>query len=1007
MDSHRSKLTRSAPLQLAIVFSTLLCVPVLAQQMDWQDTISRLASYYDKQKTPSPAFHQQTEKATKFLSRFPAGEELIFTVNAAGYKRGEVFAISSEQGMKVGLAELSALLNFNINVSSDNTMAKGWFFDTSTDFLLRKSADEQLIIESGGNMITVPPTDYLIDGDILLEVTTFTEAFGLSFEVDESRLVLDVSSPKMFAFESAEARRNRLSGTRFTRAPSVLPEKDRSYSLYTPPLFDAQFSVRTSNSSTFKGYSIASSQDLAYTNTQLYLAGDNEDSLREARITLSRDSQKADVLGLPLTYAAVGDVLPVNTGIGQTTSFGRGIALSNVKTDLADNRLVNFSGVVQAGWDVELYRNGILVANALDIQAGRYEFTDVELLFGNNDFELLFYGPQGQIQRETKSYLVDSNSLQNGQSSFRFSLVDSNETVLGIRESTDDPERQGISAGFVYDRGFSDWYTFGVGATYFSPEEGEKFSTVSLRNNISMGTLGLVNSVVQLNSEDRKNYLVNYRSRFFNNSMSLLWRKDESSISSNQDEISQLDARSQTLSITFNGRIADTFRFPINYETNWSRRWGNQQSENKSFRQSIFANTPVGGINYSFVGATSLLDEDGWNYSSELGYRNRVGRMFARLYASYIHTPESTFDGIGATLSYPFSNQLSGELRYSYSAITDNTSYNARLNWFGDKVTISSYATYTDNNQWSISLLARFGIGLNADQQSFALSPRPITSAGALAVRMYEDKNLNNKYDDGEPLLDRVKVNAAQVSRSATTEDGMAFIERLPKNRRTDIVIDETTLPDFTYTRTDEGFSVTGRPGLLQFADIPVVRAGELDGTVYLTQANGEERALAFVNLQLVNAIGETVATTKSEYDGFYLFEKVLPGKYKLLVDPEDLRRQNAAIDVANYLEVSTKGDIFTNVDVVLRELSFTSGYIAQISEFTSLPFLKIYFGLISKRLPAGIFTDAFYLTNSNTNSYSLSLGYSESSSAIETLCEQIRLHDIDCDVVQVELGKL
>lgn len=1009
-DSHKLRLAWCRLLQSVAMLSVLFCLPVLAQQTHWQDTVSRLANYYEKQSAQPPAYTipQPTDEPSGFLSRFPAGEELIFTVSAAGYNRGELFAVSSDQGMKVGLAELSALLNFNIEVSADNTSAKGWFFDTTTAFSLQQRQDGQLHIKSGDNTIAVAPSDYLIDGDILLEIAVLTEALGLSFEADESRLVLHVSSPRMFAFESAEARRNRLAGRRFTRAPSVLPQKDNGYALYTPPLFDAQLSVRTSDASTYTGYSIAASQDLAYANTQLYLAGDDEDSLREARITLSRDSQNADVLGLPLTYAAIGDVLPVNTGIGQTASFGRGLALSNVKTDLADNRLVNFTGVIQAGWDVELYRNGILVANTLDIQQGRYEFTDIELLYGNNDFELVFYGPQGQIQREEKSYVVDSNSLLQGQSSFRFSVVDSNETVLGIRKVTDDPEQKGITAGFVYDQGISDWYTIGLGGSYFSPDEGDTFSTVSLRNNISMGSFGLLNSVVQINSEQSKNYLVNYRSRFWDNSLSVLWKKDESVISSELDDTLQFDDHAQTVSVTLNGRLADTFKAPVDYESSWSRSWDNQNNESESVRQSLFANTAVGGFNYSFLGyrSNTLLKNSDWAYESELGYRNRFGRVFTRLYTTYIHTPESTFDGAGATLSYPFSNQLSGELRYSYSAVSDTSSYNARLNWFGEKVSVTSYATYSDDDLWSISLLARFGIGLNADKQSVTLSPRPITNGGALAVRLYEDQNMNNKYDNDEPLVNGVTIKAAQVSRSATTEDGMAFLERLPKNRRTDIVIDESTLPDFTYTRTDEGFSVTGRPGLLQFADIPVVRSGELDGTVYLTQTNGEERPLAFVNLLLVNASGETVATTKSEYDGFYLFERILPGNYTLLVDPIDLQRQHAAIDIANRLEVSTKGDVFTNVDVVLRELTKTSGYMAQINTFTSLPFLKIYYSLISKRLPANVFKDAFYLTNSGSTSFSLALGYSDNSAAIEQLCEQIRHHDVDCNVVAVELGQ-
>lgn len=1009
-DGHKKKLTVYRCLTSVSVLSALLSAPTLAQQSTWQDTISRLAHYYNTQSEVSRSSTSGPVAAApeRFLSRFPAGEELIFTVVAAGYNRGEIFAVSSENGMKVGLAELSALLNFNIDVSAEGTSAQGWFFDTSTQFSVHQGDDEKLIIETRDKTITVASEDYTIDGDLLLEVDVLSNALGLMFTADESRLVLNVSSSRVFAFESAEARRKRLAGTRFSRAPSVLPEKNNGYSLYTPPLLDAQLSLRTSNTSTFTGYSIASSQDFAYANTQLYLAGDDEDTLREARVTLSRDSEKADVLGLPLTYAALGDVLPINTGLGQTASFGRGIALSNIKTALADNRLVNFTGVIQAGWDVELYRNGILVANTLDIQEGRYEFTDIELLYGNNDFELVFYGPQGQVQREEKSYVVDSNSLHKGQSSFRFSLVDSNETVLGVRNVTEDATQKGINAGFVYDRGLSDWFTIGLGGNYFDPDEGEAFSSVSLRNNISAGNWGLVNTVVQLNSEQRKNYLVNYRSRFWGNSFSALWRKNETSNLLDQDDNLKLGERTQSIALTLNGRLNDSFFIPLDYESRWARSWNAQSSEVESFRQSLFTNTHIGGINYSFTGTkgNTLYENSDWTYSSELGYRNRFGRIFTRLYSSFIHSPESKINSVGATLSYPFSNQLSGELRYSYSPITNSDSYNARLNWFGEKVTVTSYASYSDDNDWSISLLARFGIGLNADRQSISLTPRPITSNGALAVRLFEDKNLNNEYDDDEPLLDGVKVNASQVSRSATTEDGMAFLERLPKNRRTDIVIDESTLPDFTYARSDKGFSVTGRPGLLQFADIPVVRSGELDGTVYLTQLDGEERALPFVNLHLVDADGVTVATTKSEYDGFYLFEKILPGNYKLLVDPRDLQRQNAAIDIEKSLDVSNRGDVFSNVDLVLREVTYTSGYMAEISKFTSLPLLKVYFGLIKKRLPKRFFTDAFYLPSADKAHYSLALGYSNNKQDIETLCEQIQRHSTNCKVAALELGQ-
>ena len=51
----------------------------------------------------------------------------------------------------------------------------------------------------------------------------------------------------------------------------------------------------------------------------------------------------------------------------------------------------------RVGWDAELYRNGQLLAFAENRADGRYEFIDVPLLYGQNRFEVVLYGPQGQI----------------------------------------------------------------------------------------------------------------------------------------------------------------------------------------------------------------------------------------------------------------------------------------------------------------------------------------------------------------------------------------------------------------------------------------------------------------------------------------------------------------------------------------------------------------------------------------------------------------------------------
>ena len=946
-----------------IVVASLLPVKYSLAQPEsaaWRETLERLANYYQQQPAKaaepnepteparlaeaisisansSPANSSSAEEATaavppqRFLTRFLPDEELVFTLYAEDFERGEIFGISSETGLKLGLSELGSLLNFQVDLNRDATAANGWFFSQNSPFSLTTRDDGTLLINSLGQALTVPASDYIIDGDILLEVDTLARMFGVTFSVDEGRLRLNVSADRQFAFESAQARRSRLTGSRFSRAPSVLPPIDNGYSLYSVPLLDAQFALRKSDTSTFTGYSFAASQDLAYTNTQLFLAGDSNDELRDARITLNRESADGTLFEpLGLTNFSIGDVLPINAGVGTTPGFGRGVSFGNVRTNLADNRLVNFTGLIQEGWDVELYRNGILLRSSFDIQEGRYEFTDIELLFGNNDFELVFYGPQGQIQRETKSYLVDRNALNKGQSSFRFSMVDSNETVLGINRVSDDPAQKGLNTAFVYEQGITDWYSFGLGGTYFMPDVGDNFSTLSLRNNISLGQAGLINSVIQFNSEQQKNYLINYRARLGGHSLSVNWRQNNRvlSNSASAEDVATADSDTQelgiadsetidldtlrltpetsieqqdeSLGVVLNGRLKDVISLPVSYQSAWQQSWNNGQRSAQSFSQSLSANTPIGGFNYSFVGSNSAIAEgsDNWEYTSNLGYRNRFGRLYTRLFATYIHQPDSQLNSVGAAVNYPFTNTLNGELRYAYNTQNSASSYNARLNWLGESVSLSSFATYSDNGTWNVSVLARFGLGLNADKQSFSMSPRPISTGGALAVRVFEDKDMDGNYDQDEPLLDDVGVKGVQVSREATTQKGMAFLSRLPKQRRTDIVIDESTLPDYTYVRTDEGFSVTGRPGLLQFADIPVVRSGEIDGTVYLNKTSGEEIPLAYVTLHLVNQQDEIVASTKSEYDGFYLFDKILPGEYSLNIDTRDLSKQNAALDI-------------------------------------------------------------------------------------------------------------
>ncbi|MCK5956864.1 carboxypeptidase regulatory-like domain-containing protein, partial [Klebsiella pneumoniae] len=76
------------------------------------------------------------------------------------------------------------------------------------------------------------------------------------------------------------------------------------------------------------------------------------------------------------------------------------------------------------------------------------------------------------------------------------------------------------------------------------------------------------------------------------------------------------------------------------------------------------------------------------------------------------------------------------------------------------------------------------------------------------------------------------------------------------------------------------GVVVTPRPGVPVTIELPLVSAGEISGNL---QREGGKN-LSGVDIELLDKAGRVVKTTRSEYDGFFLFEFVPYGSYKLRV---------------------------------------------------------------------------------------------------------------------------
>jgi hypothetical protein len=85
-------------------------------------------------------------------------------------------------------------------------------------------------------------------------------------------------------------------------------------------------------------------------------------------------------------------------------------------------RTTRIAGELPPGWQVELYRNGVLINFQESRSDERYEFAAVPLLSGANVLQLQFFGPEGQYREQTRRILAGSAQFRPGNLNYRVSV---------------------------------------------------------------------------------------------------------------------------------------------------------------------------------------------------------------------------------------------------------------------------------------------------------------------------------------------------------------------------------------------------------------------------------------------------------------------------------------------------------------------------------------------------------------------------------------------------------
>lgn len=824
--------------------------------------------------------------APAHASAWTANEDdaLLFDVRVGNYRLGDgVRGYQTTNGPCVDMGDIVMAFDLPVRIDKKSRRATGWLFE-----------EKRLItIDRDQNMVQiVNKPAQLANGDIYdtpegwcVNVGTLARWLDVDLKADLSNSLLIVKADRKLPFELAEERKEQASKIRPEKKYdlSKLPQANDPYRFWRMPSIDVVASAGFSNDKQAgkhfdARYDIFASGEIAGASFDARLSSDDRGIPETLRVRGFKTDPQGGLLGpLNATHFEIGDVSTVSTPLAVQNTPGRGLFVTNRPVGRSDSfDRTTFRGELPDGWDAELYRNDQLIGYAQSRGDGRYEFADVALLYGQNRFEVVLYGPQGQIRRDVKMIPVGLDSIPPRETYYWAAFQDSGHDLLNFRD-VPDYDFTGLRAGFGFERGL-DARTSVAAAVMSYMYRGERENSleaslrraigptlveVALAGNLTGGAAARAQMLGQFGqtviSAESAHIFGSFRSERYDN-----------------------DLR-QTNSVA----IDHSFKFGTRYVP-----------LHGEFRHSTYANGSSkleidSRISFNLkklnVGAELEWEKVDQKYGpsppsrldASLLLSGRIGHVRLRGEAKFGLTGDGGFRDSKLTAEWHAGERADWRAEIGYSGEDHRGRLGVGYTRRFDKLALTGQFEAASDGSVAAGISLAFSLGPDPRTGGIRMSSEKLASNGQALAVVFHDENADGIRQPNEPIEKSVELTAGLTGKGKPTDaNGRTFIDGLQPFEPVLIGIDASSLPDPFVQPANSGIVVTPRPGVPVTIELPLVAAGEISGT--LIRDGG--KILSGVDLELVDQKGMVVRTTRSEYDGYFLFEFVPYGKYKLRV---------------------------------------------------------------------------------------------------------------------------
>ncbi len=791
-------------------------------------------------------------------------------------------------GVCLNLAELSEALDFPIRVNASAMTATGWFIKETQTFHLSPDA-----VSIGGKSQPVAHGDLRQTPEgPCVDAGAFARWTGVTLTPHLQAAQLVITSAEKLPLERALERKSRRAKFR-TPAPASLdglPRASLPYAMWRTPSLDFNASLETiddrarNRQQTLRQYELYAAGEAFHFSIDSRLTSDERGVPATLRMRAYRADPDGGLLGpLKATMVALGDVSGRLSRLVNQSSAGRGAFVTNEPFDRPQNfDRTEFRGELPQGWDVELYRNGQLLAFADERTDGRYAFTNVPLLFGLNRFEIVTYGPQGQVRREQRVINVGGEAVQPGKTSYWAGIMQDGTDLVRLQNIPAPRGQTGLRASAIVDHGLDQRTSLSLQLHSLELEDqrltyvegavrrsiGPALAEIALASDLENGLAGQLTVLGE-----------------FGNSYATLESTWARGFGSDQIERGLKSRHSLSIDHFFTAGAATV---PVKVATSYTD-WRNRADE---IEVAARVSANLRGL--------SLTQELRWQtFKSHAGpdppdrmdaallANIRAGAVRLRGEARYRLSPSSTFESATLVADWQSGARGSWRAEIGYENMLDRGRAAIGYAHRFDRFILGGRVEGATDGAWAAGLNLAFSLGPDSEGRWGRMTSHRQAGQAMAAARVFTDSNADGQWQPGEAIHDNVGVSAGSASfGSETGPDGMAMIDNLRPFQPQLLSIDTSTLPDPYLQPASPGLLVLPRPGLSVPVDLPLRPTGDVESL--LTNAAGQPQP--GVMLELVDGASKVIMAHQSDFDGFVLFESVPYGRYSLRLRPDVAR---------------------------------------------------------------------------------------------------------------------